>query len=995
LVNIVDPITGKIPITINYGQHSFGNDLGAYKLSNIGDRAWADENNNGVQDAGELGLEGVVFNLYNCDDNFIARTTSLMDGSYSFTGIAPGSYYICVETAPNGYLPTQVVAMDNNSFVNANGCSDCVSLLDETTIDDLDAGFIFGSSDIGDRLWFDENENGVDDPGEPGLAGVILNLQDCNGTLISTVTTDVNGNYLFSDVLAGNYVICIEEDYREYRISSDLIINGTCTECFSHDGQDNDLDFDFELIYEKAVVDTKTWIDENGNGIREDDEPLVEGIRTEIYTCDDVLVATDFTDDIGGAWFENLCVGEYYIRVYLDDEYDFITNGGRDNISSTTKIGTSDCFSVLGIGRTLDVGLKLANSGQEEINICSTVWNDANENGLIDASEQNISGLQIDIYNCVGLFVASLSTTDTDILCSVDLEEGEYYLYVNVPNGYELTIGSEITGINGPGTTECFLIDETTTINLGVKETSIVTPGGLDAILFEDTNGNGFWDVSEPVFSNTVVNLYDCDRNFISTMNTDVAGTVWFGNVPVGGYIIEVATIDGFDFISNGEITNANGIGTTDCFQVGATGRTIHAGYTRGVTVTPGGLDAILFEDANGSGFWETSEPVFSNTIVNLYDCDRNLIATMNTDAAGTVWFGNVPTGNYIIEASPIDGFDFISNGEISNANGIGTTDCFQLGATGRTVHAGYTPIGQSLIAAINGSVWFDENQDGFMNNSEVKMKEVTVRLYDSNFNVIETIQTDLSGDYTFGNLTPGDYFIQFDSPSGYSYTSYSMGSNSDFDSEVFDMNVGMTQMIEFTAQGDLDHVNAGLVIIDDENASISGKVWIDENINNVEDLDEMGYRDLSVSIHDADGFFLDITFTDAAGRYRFENLTAGRYYLDFEQPLGFELSQFRIGSDPSVDSDVSDLLNGTTDYLTVLPGDNLEYINLGLQPEVEVLGSLSGQVWLDIDLDGLIGATEVGINQIEVTLFDNNKDVVSSTFTNPDGIYTFENKSH
>ena len=191
-------------------------------------------------------------------------------------------------------------------------------------------------------------------------------------------------------------------------------------------------------------------------------------------------------------------------------------------------------------------------------------------------------------------------------------------------------------------------------------------------------------------------------------------------------------------------------------------------------------------------------------------------------------------------------------------------------------------------MAAISGTVWFDQNGDGFLNNSERRMEEVKVRLYDQDFMILDTSFTDQSGLYRFTQLAPGGYFVQFGNPGGYSYSPFGSGGNSDLDSEVANMALGMTELIEFTATRDMDNVNAGLTILDNETAIISGRVWLDDNSNNILDVNEIGYSDLVISLHEDNGFFLDLTFTDENGNYSFENLPAGNYYIDFEHPLGF-----------------------------------------------------------------------------------------------------------
>jgi hypothetical protein len=69
---------------------------------------------------------------------------------------------------------------------------------------------------LGDRVWEDLNENGIQDDGEPDVAGVLVELYDCGGdglcgtgdeTLIASTTTNANGFYLFADLPAGDYCV--------------------------------------------------------------------------------------------------------------------------------------------------------------------------------------------------------------------------------------------------------------------------------------------------------------------------------------------------------------------------------------------------------------------------------------------------------------------------------------------------------------------------------------------------------------------------------------------------------------------------------------------------------------------------------------------------------------------------------------------------------------------------------------------------------------------
>ncbi len=60
--------------------------------------------------------------------------------------------------------------------------------------------------EIGNRVWRDSNNNGVQDPGEPGIAGVQVRLFNSSNVVVGTAVTDANGEYYFvgSTALDGN-----------------------------------------------------------------------------------------------------------------------------------------------------------------------------------------------------------------------------------------------------------------------------------------------------------------------------------------------------------------------------------------------------------------------------------------------------------------------------------------------------------------------------------------------------------------------------------------------------------------------------------------------------------------------------------------------------------------------------------------------------------------------------------------------------------------------
>ena len=63
---------------------------------------------------------------------------------------------------------------------------------------------------LGNRVWHDQNGNGLQDAGEGGIGGICIDLLDANGNLLQQTTTDSNGYYGFN-VDAGDYILRFEK----------------------------------------------------------------------------------------------------------------------------------------------------------------------------------------------------------------------------------------------------------------------------------------------------------------------------------------------------------------------------------------------------------------------------------------------------------------------------------------------------------------------------------------------------------------------------------------------------------------------------------------------------------------------------------------------------------------------------------------------------------------------------------------------------------------
>jgi hypothetical protein len=100
LVDAGDPDCGSAPEVCGDG---LDNDRdGIADEGCIGDRAWVDGNRNGIQDAGEHGLAGVAFRLFTGDGTLVASTVSDANGTYYFSDVPAGTYFVASLCSPFG-----------------------------------------------------------------------------------------------------------------------------------------------------------------------------------------------------------------------------------------------------------------------------------------------------------------------------------------------------------------------------------------------------------------------------------------------------------------------------------------------------------------------------------------------------------------------------------------------------------------------------------------------------------------------------------------------------------------------------------------------------------------------------------------------------------------------------------------------------------------------------------------------------------------------------
>jgi hypothetical protein len=187
--------------------------------SSIGDLVWDDLNANGIQDPNEPGLAGVTVNLWKGNENSPLvktnyTTVTNATGNYIFENLKRGIYWLEF-IAPNSVVKwifsPQYQGDDGttNSDANAAGIVGPICLKCNDAQLDWDVG-LYMLAAVGNRVWEDINKNGIQDPTEPGVANVTVNLWTGTATepLVQTIystITDINGDYMFTNLVPGIY----------------------------------------------------------------------------------------------------------------------------------------------------------------------------------------------------------------------------------------------------------------------------------------------------------------------------------------------------------------------------------------------------------------------------------------------------------------------------------------------------------------------------------------------------------------------------------------------------------------------------------------------------------------------------------------------------------------------------------------------------------------------------------------------------------------------
>jgi hypothetical protein len=884
-------------------------DFGYYvRGAAIGNRVWRDTNNNGLQDTGEPSIPGTIVTLTIVYPSGAGTTTlyaaTNSAGYYSFGNllldedhngvVAPEpTFTVSVnsnQVALAGLLPaivdvgsngTDLRDSDNHAGVVASPIEGRVTVpvvstdpATENVIASYDFGYVIPGA-IGNKVWIDEDSNGVQDEGEDGIPNVTVNLYNSAGTVIATTTTNTNGEYLFKNLPAGSYFVRVDGATIPTGMSQTTIYPSAGNDLVNQDQSTGANDYGYPITLgvgqvnltadfgynwnptgdvntpgaaTTAALGDHVWVDSDGDGAQDPEEVGIPGATLQIVTAgpdnvfgtgDDVLGATTTTNATGYYIFDGLTPGAYVVQVVsLPAGYGSYTQTGDPDHFGTTGAndGRTTAPVILGPGDVFlnaDFGYQPPAGATGSIG--DTIWLDINANGVgpantptgTDTTEPYIAGVSVSLIR--------------DLNQNGVRDAGEPIIATDVTdaNGFYLFTGLPIT--DGTGTD--------------------------DYIVFVDDSTNRLQGLTQTY-----------DANGIATPNISAVANLTATAVLTQDF--------GYTYDSSG----TGGSNTTTAPLPGAAEQPGRIGDRVWLD-----LDSDDTQDANEPGLVGVTVTLTSNGPDGAPGGGDDISLTTVTGANGVYLFDNLPVSAggiaYTIQVvtSSLPGvltqtYD-ATNPQTDSTSTVSLTTAAPVNLN---QDFGYVGVGQ-----VGNLVWNDVNGDGNVDAGENGFANVTLAIYwDSNNNgqldpndrFINTTTTDGAGAYLFTGLSVNDgtgnniqYIVDVTDQNGvlagYHHTLGTANTNDnsqDDDGYMVLLSTGTTSNL--TADFGYEQ----------QPAAVGNRVWADDNNNGLQDTGEPGISGIVVNLtiaYPGGGSVTVSTITNNDGYYSFANLLLDEDY--------------------------------------------------------------------------------------------------------------------
>ncbi len=834
---------------------------------------------------------------------------------------------------------------------------------------------------IGDKVFFDANNNGIQDGGsEVGLPGVTVNLFNATGGWVASTTTNANGLYSFSSttissLVAGSYRVCFNKPWNYSNVSPkdqgtddaiDSDVNAfsggsACTDLFTVVAGETKNTIDLGL--NNATTPTLPTLSINDVEVNENAGTATLQICasatstspiTVTYTTSNgtALSGTDYTTTTATA---TIPAGQTCVNVTVPIVDDLIN---EPNETFTVILSTPTGATIndgTGVVTILDNDNPIQDVPSLSINDI-TVTEGTNPTATLQICASATSTSPISVTYTTSNGTAMMGTDYTTTTATATIPAGQTCVNVTIPiiddaineptETFNVTLTNPSNAVIGDGTGIVTILDNdptgSTTITIGDK-------------VFFDANNNGIQDGgSEVGLPGVTVNLYNATGGWLGSSTSNANGLYSFSSTTIpalvaGSYRVcfnkpwnysnvspkDQGTDDAIDSDVN---AFSGGSACTDLFTVvaGETKNTIDLGLNNATTPTLPTLsinDVEVNENA-GTATLQICASATSTSPITVTYTTSNGTALSGTDYTTTTATATIPAGQTCVNVSIPIVDDAINE----------PTETFTVILS--------TPTGANINDG-TGIVTILDNDNPIQNVPSVSINDVTVT---EGVNPTATLQicasatstSPISVTYTTSNGTAmmgTDYTTTTATatiPAGQTCVNVTIPIIDDAINEP-------TETFNVTLSSPTNAVigdGTGIVTILDNDPTgsttitIGDKVFFDANNNGIQDGgSEVGLPGVTVNLYNATGGWLGSSTSNANGLYSFSSTTisslvAGSYRVCFNKPWNYSnVSPKDQGTDDAIDSDVNAFLSGSacTDLFTVAAGETKNTIDAGL----------------------------------------------------------------
>ena len=578
----------------------------AKAITALSGTTFLDLNGNGQLDAApDRLIGGVTVTAFDISGANAGQVVSLPNGTWEMAANGSGPYRIEFSNLPKSTYEGFSTQVTNLQFSNTganfglyaklNGLGEIDDVVDSEPVQ------------IGDRVWLDNNINGIQDQGEPGIQGVRVELLIDGGPYIEngqprTSTTDGNGNYVFSNiapnrnysirVAAGqaplaNYTLTTQKSggSTRYNDSDPALVGDDALAVAVAPKLGADMSYDFGYKPKPTptlyCVGDQVWEDINKDGLFNNGEPGIGNVNvTLIDNAGNPVAGKSAVTVANGTWsICGLANGDYRVRFTKPVGYEFTkqATAANDGQSSADANGVSlpgtvkdkDCVC-------LDAGLVKIVVVEPKVSLGDTVWLDGNRDGIKQDSESTLAGYTVTLLDQNGNPVAGVGaqvTGENGQYLFTNLNKGTYRVRftrpaasVNTPTAAKQG-GSDITDSDAVGATDnasamTGVIDlqaDNRNVDSGWVTAVVAPTYCLGDLVFDDLNINGIREDNEPGVNGVTVTVTNSSGGTGSTVTNN--GGAWkICGLIAGDYTVAFTRPAGYEFTLRGSGNNRSNV---------------------------------------------------------------------------------------------------------------------------------------------------------------------------------------------------------------------------------------------------------------------------------------------------------------------------------------------------------------------------------------------------------------------------------------------------